>query len=173
MPGSAADRVYFFVDGDGTPHFSNVPHDSRYRLLIDESTLASRFDERAAPLTMVVSAASAVAKGTVLEVSVAMPGSPGVRGRVDLVFDPAALVFDDATVDSDLVDEGRVRLQVAPGIASAFAADVWFTVRRDAPDKTVVRGAVVDLESEERRAVRGVAGAPVVIRLTHRPTPSR
>ncbi len=173
VPCRAADEVFFFVDDHGTPHFSNVPHDARYRPLIDESAVAVRFDERAVPLTLAVSAAGAVAKGTMLEVSVALPGSPSVRGQVDLMFDPAALVFDDATVDSDLVGPGRLRLQVEPGIASAFAADVWFTVRRDAPDQTAVRGAPVDLESEERIAVRGMAAAPVVIQLQQSGRPAQ
>ena len=162
---AAADKVYFFVDERGVAHFSNVPHDPRYRALMNEIVLAPRFDEEVAPLALDVSVPAVVAKGGVFEVSIAIPGSPAVRGQIELVFDPAALVFDEATADYDLVDPGRLRLDVDPGIASAFAADVRFAVRRDAPDQTVLRSGVVDLESEERIALRGVAAEPVVIRL--------
>jgi hypothetical protein len=164
-PCGAADKVYSFTDEQGVAHFSNVPNDPRYRALQSESAQVPRFDERAVPLALAVSAPESVTKGGMLEVSVAMPGTPNVRGQVDLLYDPAALEFDEATVDADVVGQGRVRLHVDPGIASVFAANVWFAVRRDAPDQTVVRSEIVDLESDERVALRGVAAEPLVVRL--------
>ena len=38
----AADEVYFFVDEHGLLHFSNVPHDPRYRLWLSGSAGSSR-----------------------------------------------------------------------------------------------------------------------------------
>ena len=32
-PGGSGEALYYFVDDDGVPHFSNVPADARYRLL--------------------------------------------------------------------------------------------------------------------------------------------
>jgi hypothetical protein len=164
-PCTAADKLYYFTDEQGVAHFSNVPHDPRYRAVIGAGAVLPRFDERVAPLELNVSAAAAIRKGATLEVSIAMPGTANVRGLIDLVYDPAALVFDDATVGSDVVGEGRVRLHVDPGIASVFAAQVWFAVRRDAPDQTVVKSEVVDLESDERVVLHGKAPAPLMVRL--------
>jgi hypothetical protein len=162
---AGGDKMYFFSDERGVAHFSNVPHDPRYRALTSAPAAAPRFDAHAAPLELDVSAPAVVAKGGAFEVSLAIPGSPAVRGQVELLFDAEALAFDEATVDADLIAPGRLRLDVDPGIASAFAADVRFAVRRDAPDQTTLRGRVVDLESEDRVALRGLAAEPVVIRL--------
>lgn len=164
-PGTAADQLYSFTDERGVVHFSNVPHDPRYRAVTGDGTPAPRFDEHAAPLELHVTAPGSIAKGAMLEVSIALPGTANVRGQIDLLYDPAALEFDEASVEADRVGEGRVRLHVDPGIASVFAAQVWFAVRRDAPEQTVVRSEVVDLESDERTALRAVSAAPLVVRL--------
>ncbi|HZR02232.1 MAG TPA: DUF4124 domain-containing protein [Burkholderiales bacterium] len=34
QPSAAADKLYYFVDERGVPHFSNVPADKRYKLLM-------------------------------------------------------------------------------------------------------------------------------------------
>jgi hypothetical protein len=164
-PSIAADQLYSFTDEQGVAHFSNVPHDPRYRAVTGDGAVPPRFDERVAPLELSISAPESIRKGATLDVSIAMPGTANVRGRIDLLYDPAALVFDDATVESDVMEEGRVRLHIDPGIASVFAAEVWFAVRRDAPDQTVVKSEVIDLESDERVALRAVVAAPLMVRL--------
>jgi hypothetical protein len=162
----ARDRLYFFVDERGLVHFSNVPQDPRYRLWGHDSGSLPRFDDGVEPLVLTATAPDTVARGGALDVSLALPASAGVRGEIEIRFDPAALRFEAATVDADLIAPDRLRLPIDPGIAAAFAADIRFAVRADAPERTVMRTSVIDLESEERRALRSVAGAPLVVRLT-------
>jgi hypothetical protein len=158
--------VYHFIDERGVVHFSNVPADPRYRRLLEDLSVAPRFDERVPALAVVVSGPDTAAKGRALDLSVTIPGSPSVRGHIDLAFDPAALRFDESSADAEVVGPGRLRLEVDPGIAAAFAADVRFIVREDAPGQTVVHNEGIDLESEERLALRAIAASPVTIQLT-------
>lgn len=167
--GDGAVGIEFFVDDRGVPHFSNVPHDPRYRPFMEHQVIAPRFDELAQPLEVILLGPSAATKGKEIEFSVTIPDSPSVSGAVELAFDPAALQFDWSSVEADLMSPGRLRLAVEPGIAAAFAADVRFLVHKDAPDRTVLRNRVIDLESEERRALRGVEGASLTVELTTPP----
>jgi hypothetical protein len=162
----AADKVYFFVDERGLSHFSNVPHDPRYRLWMNEQAGAPRFDERIGPLALFVSAPRAVPAGSTLHVSLALPASASTRGLVEIAFDPAVLTFEEATVEAFHVSPGRLHLEVDPGIAAAFGADVRFAVRPGAPGQTLVRASVVDLESEDRTALHGIAAEPVRVQVT-------
>ncbi len=163
----AAETVYHFVDERGVSHFSNVPHDPRYRA--GWRVRPSAPDAGTAePLLLSVSAPDTARRGEILDVSLALPGSTAVYGAIELLFDPDALTFDDATVEATLVAPGRLRLEVDPGIDSVFAADVRLRVRDDASGITVLETVVLDLESEDRTPRRATATTSNAIRLTLR-----
>jgi len=161
----ATDTVYHFIDERGVGHFSNVPGDPRYRAGWRAPPVTLNADQADPPLYLNLSAPEFAKKGDTLDVSIALPGSTSVRGQIDLLFDANALAFDNASLDAVLVAPGRLRIEVDPGIASVFAADVRFRVRSGAPDNTTLQGTILDLESEARTPVRGVAPAPVAVRL--------
>jgi len=163
---AATDTVYHFIDERGVGHFSNVPHDPRYRAEWHAPAVTPDADQTDAPLYLYLSAPEQARKGDTLDVSIALPGSTAVRGQVDLLYDAKALAFDHSSLDAVLVAPGRLRIDVDPGIASVFAADVRFKVRSGAPDNTTLRSTILDLESEARTPVRGVSPAPVAVRLT-------
>ena len=161
----ATDTVYHFIDERGVGHFSNVPHDPRYRAEWHAPAVTLDADQTDPPLYLNLSAPEQARKGDTLDVSIALPGSTSVRGQIDLLYDAKALAFDHSSLDAALVAPGRLRIGVDPGIASVFAADVRFRVRSSAPDNTTLQSTIVDLESEARTPVRGVPPAPVVVQL--------
>lgn len=164
-PAHATETVYHFVDERGVDHFSNVPHDPRYRA--GWQVRPSAFDEGTAepPLLLTLMAPDTARRGDALDVSLAMPGSTAVHGAIELLFDQDLLAYDDATVEAKLVAPGRLRLEVDPGIASVFAADVRLRVRDDASGITVLETAIIDLESEGRTPRRAAATRSNAIRL--------
>jgi len=162
----ATDTVYHFIDERGVGHFSNVPHDPRYRAGWHAPAVPLDADQADSPLYLYLSAPEYARKGDTLDVSIALPGSTSVRGQIDLLYDAKALAFDHSSLDAVLVAPGRLRIDVDPGIATVFAADVRFRVFSGAPDNTTLRSTILDLESEARTPVRGVPPAPVAVRLT-------
>jgi len=164
----ATETVYHFVDERGIDHFSNVPHDPRYRpgWRVRHSTSPAGMADP--PLLMTLVAPDIARPGDVLDVSLAMPGSTAVHGSIELLFDPGVLTYDEATVEATLVAPGRLRLEVDPGIASAFGADVRLRVRDDASGVTVLETGMIDLESEDRTPRRAAAPPSTAVRLTPR-----
>jgi hypothetical protein len=163
----AAERLFYFVDERGVPHFSNVPEDARYRPLDSAITLLAAREPRAsAGLGLVLTGpAEHVRRGQRVEVSITLPGSQNMRGLVELRFDPAALDFDEASTDAYLAGPGRLRLEMEPGIASVFEAAVMFRATAAAFGRTRLSGAVVELEDEERRGVAVQPASPIEISL--------
>jgi hypothetical protein len=161
----ATDTMYHFIDERGIGHFSNVPHDPRYRAGWRAAAVMLDAGQTDPPLYLHLSAPEQARKGDTLDVSIALPGSTSVRGQIDLLYDAQALAFAHSSVDAVLLAPGRLRIDVDPGIASVFAADVRFGVRSGAPDSTTLRSAILDLESEARTPVRGVPPPPVSVKL--------
>lgn len=163
----AAEPLFYFIDERGVPHFSNVPHDARYRPLADVVALDSRRDPEAPRgLRLALTGpAERVRRGQRVEVSITLPASQNMRGLVELRFDPAVLDFDQASTDAYLAGPGRLRLEMEPGIASVFEAAVMFRATAAASGRTTLSGAVVELEDEERRGVAVQPASPIEISL--------
>jgi hypothetical protein len=164
---AAAEPLYYFVDERGVPHFSNVPHDARYRPLAGGLALSTGAPVQAADgPVLIVTVLPAVAKPAQrIEATVTLPGSPSMRGLVEVQFDPNLLAFEDSSVEAYLAAPGRVHVEIEPGIAAAFMAAVEFTVAPAARGQATLRAVVLDLEDEERRAVAVRPAAPAVFRV--------
>ena len=139
-------------------HFSNVPLDSRYRPVaaadIDRPGTAKR--EHWPDLPLVLDAPGSLGSPEPLVVSVSIPGSAGVRGTIDVDFDPKVLAFLACTDDAGLVRPGHLRLYVSPGVASAYSAQIQFDPISAAPGVVQVQLVEARLETDNGDPIQPV-----------------
>jgi hypothetical protein len=152
----AADEIHHFVDERGVAHFSNVPADPRYRLLL-QATSAPRTDATTDRPSVILFAPPLVAPGSEFAVNVLLGAPADVYGSVDITFDPAALTLAAVSVEHELPWANVVRLKVNGGPSADFSAELNFRANASRISSTNIGLGEAALKT-------GSSGQPVVTR---------
>jgi hypothetical protein len=157
----AAEEMHYFADERGVPHFSNVPADPRYRLLL-QSTPALGSDSTERP-SVVLFAPPLVAPGSAFAVNVVLAAAADVYGWVDIVFNPEALTLVGASVEHEVPSTNVARLKVRGGASAEFSAELHFRANTSHGSSTSIELAKADLKTDGGKHV--VTRKPPITRI--------
>jgi hypothetical protein len=149
VPGDAAEAMYHFTDEHGVPHFSNLPLDPRYRLLVPTESEAAPAEPAA---EVDIDAPDQAVLGDMFEISVSMDKvQRAATGYLELSFDPEALSLQAISVDANLTEPGKVRidLSVAGGEPKLTLVNLSFQAVAPAPTRASVQVTQLDLFGPE------------------------
>ncbi|MCW5620786.1 MAG: hypothetical protein KIS79_06755 [Burkholderiales bacterium] len=143
----ANDRITVHRDARGVLHFSNLTGGS------DRPAVEHARTPPQPSLSVLMQAPPTVEQGDTLQVTVTIPGSVGLRGHLDLVFDENVLAFRDA---SDAVEgraPGQLTLRVDPGIGSVYSVVLELDAIGAPGAVANIRATAASLENSEGDAV--------------------
>lgn len=152
----ANDRITVHRDARGVLHFSN---------LVGAGDRPSAERARRTPqpsLSVLMQAPPTVVQGDTLQVTVTIPGSVGLRGYLDLVFDENVLAFRDASDEVEGRAPGQLTLRVDPGIGSVYSVVLELEAIGAASTVASIRVTAARLENSEGEAV-GASVPPALV----------
>jgi hypothetical protein len=148
---ATAEDIYYFDDERGIGHFSNVPSDPRYQLLLRFST-PRRPDRSSNSAAVVLFAPPIVAPGNQFVVNVMFSSPASVHGWLEIGFDPVALTLRAVSMNYETPQAGRMRLLLAREQA-AFSADLHFEANAQASEQTSIEVVQTSLSTVNGRSL--------------------
>jgi hypothetical protein len=144
-----AEEIHYFKDEHGVAHFSNVPSDPRYRLLLP-SSVASGLTRKDNSTVVTLFAPATVEQGRSFEVRVIFSSTAPVNGWLEIGFDPDAFALLKAPIEDPPI--ARVRLPVSSDQTS-FSTDLQFLAIPGAPEKATIELVQTSLSTVDGRSV--------------------
>jgi len=162
VPGSAQEPLYHFTDERGVPHFSNQPLDPRYKLLSPVGAAAGS-PQRAVGQTAAVdiSAPDQAELGEMFDVTISLASAIAGAGYLELTFDPEALALQAISVDANLTEPGKVRIDLHLDAAqpAQTLASLSFQAVASAPTQAAIQVTQIELFRASGEPVPAQPGA--------------
>jgi hypothetical protein len=165
---SAQEKLYSFTDERGVPHFSNQPIDPRYKLVSPAGAAAGAPPgpaDQAAAVDLV--APDQAALGEMFEVTISMANAIAGAGYLELSFDPETLSLQAISVDANLTEPGKVRIDLHLDAAqpAQILASLSFQAVASGPTQASIQVTQLELFKVSGEPVPAHAGAWANVRL--------
>jgi hypothetical protein len=162
--GSAQEKLYHFTDEHGVPHFSNQPIDPRYKL-VSPAGAAAATPGAATAVDLV--APDQAALGEMFDVTISLANAIPGAGYLELSFDPETLSLQAISVDANLTEPGKVRIDLRLDATqpAQTLASLSFQAVASEPTQASIQVTQLELFKASGEPVPAYAGAWANVRL--------